>query len=160
MLMQRTVYEECFVLKWVSWVPTKCMIMVWRAEMDRIPTKAALVKRNIGITDTRCPWCNCYEETVMHVLSDCLIATNVWDEIGRWCRLDPIYAFEIKDLLEVYKSMNGSKKGKKIVHGIVIVTMWSMWKARNDSIFNGKRPNVENIVASVKSITFLWAKVD
>ncbi|KAJ0578265.1 putative reverse transcriptase zinc-binding domain-containing protein [Helianthus annuus] len=123
MLMQRTDFGNNFILKWVSWVPLKCSIMAWRAEMNRLPTKMAHIRRNVAIPDSSCSWCNYNDETVMHVLSDCIIASNVWDWIGRWCRLDPIYAFEIKDLLEVYKSVKGCKKMKNLVQGIIVVAM-------------------------------------
>ena len=158
MLMQRSDFGDNFNFKWVSWVPLKCSIMAWRAEMNRLPTKMALLRRNISIADGICTWCNDNDETVMHILSDCIIASSVWDWIGKWCRLDPIYAFEVKDLLEVYKSVQGCKKKKNIVHGIMVVTMWSLWNARNDMVFNGTRPNVEKIVARVKSLTYLWVK--
>ncbi|PWA88617.1 RNA-directed DNA polymerase, eukaryota [Artemisia annua] len=118
LLMQRYDYGSNFVMKWVSWVPLKCSIMAWRAEQNRIPTRTTLVQRNIVIQDLLCPWCRARDETEMHILADCLIAANVWDCIGSWCRTPPIFAFGIKDLL----------------------------KARNETVFNGKEPSVERIV--------------
>ncbi|XP_022027113.1 uncharacterized protein LOC110928406 [Helianthus annuus] len=106
--------------------------MAWRAEMNRLPTKVKLVKRGVYIPNTLCVWCGYHDETSMHVLADCIIAINVWERIGKWCGLELIYAFEIKDLLQVYKKVLGGKMKRKIVHGVMIVTMWSLWKARND----------------------------
>ncbi|PWA59565.1 reverse transcriptase zinc-binding domain-containing protein [Artemisia annua] len=151
-------YGSNFVLKWVSWVPLKCSIMVWRAEMNMLPTKMELVKRNVDITNTLCSWCDHCEETTIHVLADCIIASNVWDRISSWCGLDPIYAFKVKDFLGVYKTVKGDKMRRKIVHGLIMVTLWSLWVTRNDTIFNGKKPNVGDIVAKIKSISFLWLK--
>ncbi|KAM0036124.1 putative RNA-directed DNA polymerase [Helianthus debilis subsp. tardiflorus] len=151
-------YGNVFVLKWISWVPLKCLIMAWRAEMNRLPTKVELVKRGVYIPNTLCVWCDYHEETSMHVLADCIIAINVWERIGKWCGLEPIYAFEFKDLLQVYKKVSGGKMKRKIVHGVMIVTMWSLWKARNDSAFNGKKVAIGDVVSSVKSLSYLWLK--
>ncbi|KAJ0853619.1 putative reverse transcriptase zinc-binding domain-containing protein [Helianthus annuus] len=131
--------------------------MAWRAEMNRLPTKVELVKRGVHIAKT-CVWCDYCEETSIHVLSDCIIATNVWERIGRWCGVEPIYAFEVKDLLQVYKKVTGGKMRRNIVHGVMIVTMWVLWKARNESVFNGKTAHIGDIVANVKSLSFLWLK--
>ena len=116
------------------------------------------MQRNIMIQDLLCPWCRTRDETEMHILVDCLIAAMVWDCIGSWCRIPPIFAFGIKDLLQVYKTFPGCKMKKKIVHGIVVVSMWAIWKARNETVFNGKEPSVERIVSTVKSMSFLWVK--
>ena len=158
LLLQRYGYGSNFVIKWLSWVPLKCSIMAWRAEMNRIPTKEALAHRNIVIQDTSCSWCRATVETEVHVLVGCFIAANVWDRISTWCRIPPIFAFSIQDLLQLYKTGPGCKMKKKILHGIVMVSMWAIWKARNDTIFNGAQPSVELILSSVKSLSFLWFK--
>ncbi|KAI7743747.1 hypothetical protein M8C21_007761 [Ambrosia artemisiifolia] len=151
--MQKDVAVPDFVLKWIRWVPIKCHIMVWRAEMGRIPTKLELVKRKMTLPDTLCPWCEMEEESVMHSLVGCLVASAVWDAIGRWLGIPPIFAFELRDLLEVYKTVGGDKLKRKLVQGIVMVTLWALWYARNDLVFNGKKPLGPDIIARIKSLS-------
>lgn len=158
LLLQRFQWGSNYVMKWAKWVPLKCSIMAWRAEQNRLPTRVALVQRSIVIQDRLCPWCRDVDETVTHVLADCLIAARVWDCISSWCRIPPIFAFNIQDLLQVFTTVKGCKWKKKIVHGIVIVTMWAIWNQRNETIFRGMEPSVENIVSMVKSLSFLWLK--
>ncbi|XP_076917527.1 uncharacterized protein LOC143577631 [Bidens hawaiensis] len=43
-----------YIMKWSKWVPAKCNIHAWRAEMDRIPTRGALERRNISVSDNVC----------------------------------------------------------------------------------------------------------
>ncbi|KAJ0869361.1 hypothetical protein HanRHA438_Chr11g0488361 [Helianthus annuus] len=40
-----------FVMKWCKWVPIKCNVFAWRAEMGKIPTGTTLRERNIEIDD-------------------------------------------------------------------------------------------------------------
>ncbi|KAD2805669.1 hypothetical protein E3N88_39046 [Mikania micrantha] len=85
--------REGFILQWSKWVPTKANILVWRAEMDRLPTRMALRRRNMQISSPTCPICNQEEETSEHLLIACPFANSVWRFISQWCKLPPIYAF-------------------------------------------------------------------
>ncbi|KAF5793091.1 putative reverse transcriptase zinc-binding domain-containing protein [Helianthus annuus] len=46
-----------FVLKWSKQVPKKCSILVWCAEMGRIPTVDVLLKRNCYNGEDMCVLC-------------------------------------------------------------------------------------------------------
>ncbi|KAJ0479716.1 putative reverse transcriptase zinc-binding domain-containing protein [Helianthus annuus] len=39
---------------WCKWIPSKCNIFMWRALLDRIPTKCALRRRNIAVGSWSC----------------------------------------------------------------------------------------------------------
>ncbi|KAJ0871997.1 putative RNA-directed DNA polymerase [Helianthus annuus] len=87
--------------KWVKWIPIKCNIFMWRALMERIPTKDALVRRNIYVADTGCVFCSEADETAMHMFTACAFSTGIWQAISRWCGIPYVFAFEIKDLLDI-----------------------------------------------------------
>ncbi|KAJ0898884.1 hypothetical protein HanRHA438_Chr08g0361891 [Helianthus annuus] len=38
-------YSNRYVMEWCKWVPSKCNILAWRADLDRIPTVDALAVR-------------------------------------------------------------------------------------------------------------------
>ncbi|XP_076941406.1 uncharacterized protein LOC143610952 [Bidens hawaiensis] len=61
-------------MRWVSWVPIKVNVLMWRIEMERIPTRLALVRRNIRIQDTLCPLCDAVTESAGHLFIDCSFA--------------------------------------------------------------------------------------
>ncbi|KAJ0466659.1 putative reverse transcriptase zinc-binding domain-containing protein [Helianthus annuus] len=144
-------------MKWISWVPLKVKIFVWRLEMDRIPTRAALRRRHINLQDVSCALCEAEEETTLHLYTGCGFTFGVWSAIGAWCKIDPIFAFDVKDLL---KLANGRriKEEKKIIQGIVMVSMWVIWNARNEKIFRNKGTKVRELVASIKSLSFIWLR--
>ncbi|XP_021986241.1 uncharacterized protein LOC110882559 [Helianthus annuus] len=102
---EEEVQGSSFILSWCKWVPAKVNIHAWRMEMDKVPTAEALTKRNIGITASLCPMCNSEEETVDHVFNTCIIAANVWNGVSVWCKIPNIFAFYLKDLLSILKTL-------------------------------------------------------
>lgn len=147
-----------FKFKWVGWVPLKYQIFAWQAEMDRIPTVEALSKRNVFIPNDRCKLCDAALESSEHIFSGCSFSYGVWTKIWKWCGLNTVFVFHTKDLLLLYKQAPGDKWAKKIVQGIILVTFWLIWKARNEKTFRGIEPKVSFVVGSVKSMSYLWFK--
>ncbi|XP_022014882.1 uncharacterized protein LOC110914396 [Helianthus annuus] len=145
-------------MRWESWVPAKVNIFVWRAEMDRIPTKAALIKRRLNIQDGTCALCDYGEEEVMHLFTGCSFAFGVWESVGRWCNITPIMAFDFNDLLGIHEQVSGGKWAKKVIRGIVMISCWVLWIKQNDRVFHGSSPKVVDAVALIKSWSFLWLK--
>ncbi|XP_022014901.2 uncharacterized protein LOC110914417 [Helianthus annuus] len=136
-LDEATVNRNLFVMEWCSWVPKKCNILVWRAEMNRIPTSDALRRRNIFVSEGLCPFCKEVPETADHIFSSCFTAVHLWHRISRWCRLPPIFAFSFKDLLEIHLDRSIAIKVRPIIHGIIVVACWCLWLARNRAVFSG-----------------------
>ena len=147
-----------FKLKWESWVPIKVNLIAWRAERDRQPTRVALEKRRVKIDNVLCPFCNMVEEDLKHLLVGCGFAYGVWSGICKWCKLDPFFAYAFDDLLMLYKNVHGGKWRKKIIRGIVMITTWVLWNARNAKIFQDKNMKVVEVVAEIKSRAFIWLK--
>ncbi|XP_021996375.1 uncharacterized protein LOC110893584 [Helianthus annuus] len=57
-----------FSFSWSKWVPLKCNIFMWRLFLDRLPTKKALIRRNIHVDSPLCCWCEIEEEMAEHIL--------------------------------------------------------------------------------------------
>ncbi|XP_076919810.1 uncharacterized protein LOC143580751 [Bidens hawaiensis] len=144
-----------YVLDWCKWVPDKCNIFMWRALLDRLPTKTALSRRNIDIGNTQCIFCDESEETVDHVFTGCGFSMTVWEGILRWCSLPNFFVFSLKDVIEMHRMDGLSPLRKEIIRGVVMTCCWRIWRARNEMIFDDKRCKVVEIVADVKAISFL-----
>ncbi|KAI3820804.1 hypothetical protein L1987_08352 [Smallanthus sonchifolius] len=145
-----------FGFKWCKWVPLKCNIFMWRAFLDRLPTKTALLRRSIQVDNQFCVWCECKEETVEHLFTGCGISAGVWHGISRWCRIRDIFAFHVKDLVDMHEVSGVSGNKKMVLHGVIIIACWRLWRARNDTVFSRKEPNVVEIIADIKILGFLW----
>ncbi|KAM0002505.1 putative RNA-directed DNA polymerase [Helianthus debilis subsp. tardiflorus] len=145
-------------MRWESWVPNKVKVFVWRAEMGRIPTKEALVRRHVSIQDGSCPFCNSADENVLHLFTGCYFACGIWEAVGSWCDIGHIVAFDFNDLLILQDRSQKGKWVQKIIRGIVYIACWVVWKLRNEKVFQGANPKVVDAVALVKSWSFLWLK--
>ena len=96
-------------MKWESWLPFKVNIHMWRVEMDRIPTRMALARRRVNIQDVSCALCEVDAESSMHTFTGCSFAYGVWLFLERWCKLDPIIVFDVKDLMNLPDTVSGPK---------------------------------------------------
>ncbi|KAJ0455782.1 putative reverse transcriptase zinc-binding domain-containing protein [Helianthus annuus] len=84
-------------MKWKGWVPLKCKIMVWRVLLNRLPTRVELIKRGITLPSDSCILCDSELETTIHLFTGCFFSAEIWSRIEFWCRLSPIYAFDVSD---------------------------------------------------------------
>ncbi|XP_022014307.1 uncharacterized protein LOC110913795 [Helianthus annuus] len=144
--------------EWNRWVPRKVNIFGWRMNLDRLPTRSALSKRNITLASLSCPLCGERDETVEHIFGSCYISSVIWHMVSRWLSIPPIYAFSISDLLRIHEHINWPKPMKKMVHAIILTTCWSLWKLRNDVVFSGIRVDISRLWADIKATSFLWIK--
>ncbi|KAJ0535737.1 putative RNA-directed DNA polymerase [Helianthus annuus] len=142
-LLQDNRFEPApYVIKRNNWVPRKVDILAWRAELDRIPTRCALIRRNINVTSNLCPLCSEYPETVEHLFISCEFAQMVWNVVSQWCKLSPVFAFGMRDILDGHSYVSGSPKLKKAFHAVCLTTLWCIWKSRNELVFQQKHSSL------------------
>ncbi|KAJ0888364.1 putative reverse transcriptase zinc-binding domain-containing protein [Helianthus annuus] len=149
-------FSNNYVFKWSKWVSKKVNILVWRAQMGRIATLDALVKRNCFNGDESCVLCSEGRETADHIFRSGVVASEVWHHVSRWCNISPIFAFLLEDLLEVHDFSGLGVKLKDILKGIIMVGWWCIWKARNDRRFSNKQSSAASIVQDIKALGYLW----
>ncbi|XP_035832890.1 uncharacterized protein LOC118481759 [Helianthus annuus] len=124
--------------------------------MDRIPTLGTLRKRNIMVGDGGCYLCGEADENTDHIFTACRISNGVWAGVASWCRLPSFFLFSIDDIQGYVTQMNNSKTKKEIVYGVLILTAWRIWKARNEKAFASIDANVVHIMSDVKALGYLW----
>ncbi|KAJ0911011.1 putative RNA-directed DNA polymerase [Helianthus annuus] len=144
--------------EWNRWVPRKVNIFGWRMNLDRLPTKAALARRNITMDSVTCPLCCERDETAEHIFGSCYVSSVIWHLVSRWLSIPPIYAFTISDLLQVHKHSTKTSRTKNMIHAIILTTCWHLWNLRNEVIFSGRRVDISRLLADIKAKSFLWIK--
>ncbi|XP_022041261.1 uncharacterized protein LOC110943839 [Helianthus annuus] len=112
-----------FVMEWSNLVPAKCNVLAWKVEMGKIPTLAALVERRVDIDDTTCILCNSGEENAYYLFTICIVATQVWFAASRWCKIAPVIAASVKEVLEVHNQVGLAGKARDVFCGIVRVAV-------------------------------------
>ncbi|XP_021986654.1 uncharacterized protein LOC110883123 [Helianthus annuus] len=158
-LLEKSVASDSdFVMDWCSWIPIKCNVLAWRADLDRIPTADALRRRRIVIGDGLYPLCRSEEESVDHLFTSCIVTSVIWQKVSRWCRTAPVFVFSFRDLLNLHKygSFRAGEKGA--FKGIIRVAVWCLWLARNNALFSASKVKVESIFCDILSLGYLWFK--
>ncbi|XP_035845315.1 uncharacterized protein LOC118491557 [Helianthus annuus] len=147
-----------FCMRWCKWVPAKCNILIWRAEFDRIPTKVALIKRRVMLESDVCSMCNDGPKLSKHLFTSYEVSYRAWLSIRKWFKLPHFILFSIRDILTLYETANMDKRKADILHGIMIMACWCMWKARNEKVFNKKDYAADRIFGDSRSFGFIWLK--
>ncbi|KAF5812605.1 putative reverse transcriptase zinc-binding domain-containing protein [Helianthus annuus] len=111
---------------------------MWRAFLDRLPTKTALIRWNIHVESNLCVWCEDKEETTDHILTGCNFSAGVWHSISTWFRIPKVFVFSIVDLVVLHKLCAASGHRKMLLQGIFVIASWRIWRARNEKVFRAR----------------------
>ncbi|MFS8030796.1 putative reverse transcriptase zinc-binding domain-containing protein [Helianthus anomalus] len=135
----------------VNGPPSKCNLLARRAEMDRIPTYDALIKRGVAIDEGLCVFCKSEVESVEHIFTSCWFSSVLW--LKRPIGDSQSGAYQIR-----------GETGCPRYHHRFIVSCWCwcwcwcLWMARNRAVFSSKEAMVDDVFSEVKSLGFLWFK--
>ena len=62
---------------WKTWAPPRCKFFIWLVFHNRVWTADRLAKRGLPHPDA-CPFCDQAEETIHHLLVECVFTHQVW----------------------------------------------------------------------------------
>ncbi|XP_074347512.1 uncharacterized protein LOC141686373 [Apium graveolens] len=91
------------------------------------------------------------EETVMHILVTCPFAQQCWHHIG-WSLLNAVDG-NFASWLQIM--FDQTEKGRR---GEIVTMCWSIWKARNNMVWNEERSTVQAVVFSTMRYLADWRK--
>jgi hypothetical protein len=139
---------------WKSPAPSKVVAFSWKPLHDRIPTKVNLAFRHVLPPEAslNCVLCEGMVESVNHLFIHCAFVSEVWQGLLRW--LD--FTFVSPPHWECW---NGAQTNKKVRRGYRLIwhaAIWSIWRARNDRIFNNLICGVAELVESIKVLSWRW----
>ncbi|PWA72891.1 reverse transcriptase zinc-binding domain-containing protein [Artemisia annua] len=97
-------------------------------------------------------------KTTSHLFTGCMFAAEIWSRMETWCRLSPIFAFEVVDLLTLADVQQLSKTNKYILKGILITALWALWNERNNRVFKNNRRRAIEVVEFIKATSFFWIR--
>ena len=133
-------------------MPIKIRVHVWRAILDRLPTKDNLSKRGVPLPNISCPLCNNAPESMDHILTSYCKATETRRAINRWVPILSENCRNIDDLFATGHSQNSDL----IKEAISMAYAWAMCKGRNDVAFNNGTFNPLFTANFVQSEVFSW----
>ncbi|KAF7840012.1 reverse transcriptase [Senna tora] len=122
---------------------------LWMCVNNGLLTKDNLIKRKIPISGT-CFLCNLEAESIPHLFKDCPVGQNIWQ------RTNSNISFHNSDSFEIwikYNCLNSKLATLNIPHNVLFIyTLWHIWLARNNTIFNNTMPSpviiAKNCIAS------------
>lgn len=110
-------------------------------EMHAIGVRECLAKRGIPIDNT-CPICNSETETIVHALRDCRSVQPIWHHLGVHRTNNAFFDQELRSWLKSNATSKSTHNPKGIPWNVLfLITIWSIWKQRNQAVFNNKSPN-------------------
>ncbi|XP_071707979.1 uncharacterized protein [Rutidosis leptorrhynchoides] len=83
-----------------SLVPKKLELLVWRANLKRLPVRVELDNRGIDLDSVRCPLCDEDLETIDHAFIFCNQVMDIWNRVFSWWGFGNISSFSINEILQ------------------------------------------------------------
>lgn len=152
------VNDGVFALLWKSPAPSKVVAFSWSLLLGRIPTKDNLALRHILDPEASllCALCGRRVETPTHLFLHCEVSSLIWRRILNWLEINFITPNDLFVQFECWTNEVVSRRHRKGFLLIWHATIWSIWKERNDRIFNNKEKGVEEIVDEIKAVSWVW----
>ncbi|KAE8734219.1 hypothetical protein F3Y22_tig00000778pilonHSYRG00358 [Hibiscus syriacus] len=127
--------EGSFV--WKKWVwdglaPPRVQTLIWQICHQKVAVRVELKRRGLQISDVLCPMCHDQDETVAHLFLTCPIASELW---SKFLRLWNISTVMPQDPSSILCSWSNLRNNSLIWRFIPAVIFWSIWKARNEVVF-------------------------
>jgi hypothetical protein len=152
-------HQQKFVFSnlWKSAAPSKVIAFSWQLVLDRIPSKQNLALRGVDTgNDARCAACNSELESSAHLFLHCRVTAQIWYDIARWIGHELILPPSVDHSFSIFVSCGTNKIRKKGFSLIWHAFIWSIWRARNNRIFNNGVMDPGEICDNVKRISWQW----
>jgi hypothetical protein len=144
---------------WDSPAPSKIVAFSWQLLYDRLPTKDNLQSRGViqQALDVNCVWCGQTTESSKYLFLHCNKTIRVWYEVCRWLGVVIVMP---PDIMTLFDCFSGVIRNKKVKKGFLLVwhtVIWSLWRARNNAIFNGILKEPLEVVEEIKVLSWNWS---
>jgi hypothetical protein len=144
---------------WGSPAPAKVVAFSWQLLYDRLPTKDNLMARGVLQQNLvgSCVWCGHYLESSKYLFLHCNKTIRVWYAVCKWLGVVIVMP---PDIMTLFDYFCGSVRNKKAKNGFLLIwhtVLWSLWKARNDEIFNRVTKEPLEVVEEIKVLSWRWS---
>ena len=158
-LFQGAVYFRPAERIWKSHAPPKCRFFMWLVAHNRCWTADRLARRGLP-HPTSCLLCDQEEENIQHLLVGCVFSRQFWFSLFQRFGLTAL-APQPQDICfdDWWEKVEASVAGdlRQGLNSLVILGAWSIWRHRNNCVFNGASPSVAAAIALAFEEAHLWS---
>ncbi|GJS69769.1 RNA-directed DNA polymerase, eukaryota, partial [Tanacetum coccineum] len=142
--------------RWVKSIPIKINIFAWRVSLDKLPTRLNLSLRGLDIPSIICPLCSIAVESTSHLLFSCQLARQLMIKVVHWWELEYQDFHSYEDWLLWFKNLRVSKRLKDVFEGVCYISLWVIWKFRNQVLFGINFPRLDLLFDDIVRLSFHW----
>lgn len=142
---------------WKVWAPSNARALGWRVLLDRVQTRVNLVRRNIPIQNSSCPWCEAADEATIHLFFHCNFAWQVWSLILNWLGILFVVPGDQMDHFALFSGCWSSSRR----HGlstIWLAVVWQLWISRNAAVFRDEPADSMKIFEAARTRAWVWMR--
>ena len=140
--------DKLWQILWSTKATPKALNTVWRALSQCLPTLTQLQQKRVNVQNI-CPVCQEEVETIEHTLVNCRNARQCWIIMFPGIQLQVVNCFK-SWLKLMFDNISSSK------HADVVTLCWSIWRSRNDVVWNQRHTKVTKTVADARQYLIQW----
>ncbi|XP_074352682.1 uncharacterized protein LOC141691828 [Apium graveolens] len=133
---------------WRIKAPAKVLNLIWRAASGLLPTLVSLSQKHVPVT-TACPVCDGADETILHALVTCPKAALLWQSI-----ISDVQQYVQGDFFDwLDGTLRQVNKDRRALVGTIA---WSIWKGRNEKVWNNRSSSVNSMLYLANNYLTQW----
>ncbi|KAE8679344.1 crossover junction endonuclease MUS81-like isoform X2 [Hibiscus syriacus] len=118
---------------WLGLVPPRIEAFLWQVSHKKVEVRVELKKMGVPIGDDfLCSLCNSCEEYVQHLFIACQVSWDLWNRVIAFWGILSVLPGDPQSLLSSWSDLRPYSTLWKLIPGAVL---WSIWKIRNEIIF-------------------------
>ncbi|XP_011102044.1 uncharacterized protein LOC105180093 [Sesamum indicum] len=133
---------------WKAFIPPKYSFIMWLGLRNRLATRDRLEFLH---EEDLCSLCINTKESAKHLFFECPFSTYVWSHIRVWLGINRRMSTLHSAVKWLKKEKTGSSVHNKARHLALSCTVYTLWRHRNEFIFEGAVPNPEGLIMSIGS---------
>lgn len=150
--------DPIFKQIWCLKVPANIKAFIWRALWDRLLTKVNLVRRGIVLDEDgmKCPFCMGPVESMSHLFFTCPISYHIWCKCYSWLGFESVLPDIFRLHFLQHSQSRWKKKQKQCWNSLWAAVVWSLWLARNNTVFNQVAVDSDQLLDLIQWRSWSW----
>ncbi|CAJ2632963.1 unnamed protein product [Trifolium pratense] len=137
---------------WHAKIPPKVKNLIWRIGRDVLPTRKKLNSRGVQCP-MHCVVCNDGDEDSTHVLFSCTRSIQCWQQAGLWAHISTGLGANNNIAENLFSILHRLNKDQQ---ELFCVLVWSIWKRRNNKVWEDVTDSDQTVVERAKHLITSW----